>query len=75
MIEKLINEFGDVNYITETDLERAILILRENGKYNYRGIQLRLGNPSKKFIREVLLKYNKDLIELDCNYNKLKKQY
>ena len=51
-------------------LKPNIIKLRKD-KYSYAGIQLKLGNPSKRFIRKVLLEYTPDLIDIDCNYNKL----
>jgi len=57
-------------YPKATEFELKILFLREDG-LEYRAIQIALGNPSKKQIRKVLLKYNPDLIEKDCNYHKL----
>lgn len=50
------------SYSSASDFEQCILLLREND-FSYSQIQSRLGNPSKKQIREVLLKYNPDLIE------------
>lgn len=41
-------------------LEEKIVHLRKNG-YTYKNIRLRLGNPSNKKIREVLLEYCPDL--------------
>ena len=52
------------------ELDIRILELREEG-YNYSGIQKKLGNPSKKYIRSVLLKHAPELILKDCNYKKL----
>ena len=39
-----------------TELQEKIIELREEG-LTYTAIQLRLGNPSKKFIRETLLEF------------------
>ena len=36
-----------------SDLENKIIELRKDG-YTYRGIQVRLGNPSKKMIKDTL---------------------
>lgn len=60
-------------YPGATEQELAILALRNNS-YSYGEIQKAIGNPSKKFIRQVLLKYDKDLIDIDTNYHKLVKQ-
>ena len=45
-----------------------------NNSYSYAEIQKALGNPSKKFIRQVLLKYDPELIDIDTNFHKLAKQ-
>lgn len=47
-------------------MERLCVILRNEG-HTYTYIQRCLGNPSKKWIRQTLLKYAPDLIE---NYKK-----
>ena len=60
-------------YKDASDLEKAILALRNNS-YSYAEIQKALGNPSKKFIRQVLLKYDPELIDIDTNFHKLAKQ-
>lgn len=57
-----------------SELEEKIISLRKEG-YTYKGIQLKLGNPSKKYIREVLLKYSPELVGDLFNYNKLEKKY
>ena len=43
-----------------TELEKKIVELREEG-CTYQAIQLKLGNPSKKFIKETLLTYAPEL--------------
>lgn len=43
-----------------SELEQKIINLREEG-LTYRAIQLKLGNPSKKFISETLRKYKPEL--------------
>lgn len=57
--------FGDYSekYKSADTLELIILTLRENG-FAYGSIQRWLGNPSKKIIRNVLLKYNPNLINI-----------
>ena len=60
-------------YKDASDLEKAILALRNNS-YSYCEIQKALGNPSKKFIRQTLLKYDPELIDIDTNYHKLAKK-
>lgn len=42
-------------------LEQAIIELRKEG-YTYQGIQLKLGNPSKKYIKSVLSQYAPELL-------------
>ena len=57
-----------------SEIEEKIINLRKEG-YTYNGIQLKLGNPSKKYIREVLLKYAPELVGDIFNYNKLQKKF
>lgn len=58
-----------------TDLENKIIELRKDG-LSYSAIQLKLGNPSKKFIRATLLEYAPDLIgDVIKNYNKLQPKW
>ena len=54
-----------------TDFEKTILLCRKHG-WSYAQIQQILGNPSKKLIRATLLKVAPELIDMDCNHNKLK---
>lgn len=42
------------------ELEERIVELRKEG-YTYKGIRLKLGNPSNKMIRKVLLEYCPEL--------------
>ena len=42
------------------ELEERIVELRKEG-YTYKGIRLKLGNPSNKTIRKVLLEYCPEL--------------
>jgi hypothetical protein len=54
-----------------TELQEKIIELREEG-LTYGAIQLKLGNPSKKFIKETLLQYSPKLAGNTVkNYNKL----
>ena len=46
--------------INMSELENKIIELRREG-YSYASIQLKLGNPSKKFIKDTLKKYAPDL--------------
>ena len=52
----------------QNDFEKCIVLLRLIG-YTYNQIQLQLGNPSKKIIRTVLLKYCPESID-----NSIKKE-
>lgn len=74
-INEILKEYKDLisQYKDASDLEKAILALRNNS-YSYSEIQRALGNPSKKMIRQVLLKYDPELIDIDTNYHKLAKQ-
>ena len=56
-------------------LQNKIVELRKEG-YSYAGIQLRLGNPSKKFIKETLKKLAPDLVgDVVENFKKLTPKY
>lgn len=55
-LEKIKNEFDNIS-----DLDAKIVILKEEF-WSYTNIQLFLGNPSKKYIRNVLLKYRPNLL-------------
>ena len=74
-INEILNKYKDIiiQYKDASDLEKAILAFRNNS-YSYAEIQKALGNPSKKFIRQVLLKYDPELIDIDTNFHKLAKQ-
>ena len=55
-----------------TELEQEILRLRREG-LTYRAIQLKLGNPSKKIIKETLKKYAPELAgDVMDNYGRYK---
>lgn len=58
-LNEILKTYKDIiiQYKDASDLEKAILALRNNS-YSYAEIQKALGNPSKKFIRQVLLKYD-----------------
>lgn len=52
-------------------IEEKIIALRKEG-LTYRAIQLKLGNPSKKFIKDTLKKYVPELAgDVVKNYSKL----
>lgn len=74
-LNEILKAYKDIisQYKDASDLEKAILALRNNS-YSYAEIQKALGNPSKKFIRQVLLKYDPELIDIDTNFHKLAKQ-
>lgn len=58
-----------------TELETKIVELRKDG-LSYSAIQLRLGNPSKKFIKETLQQYNPELLgDIVPNYQRLQPKY
>ena len=57
--------------INMSELENKIIELRREG-HSYASIQLKLGNPSKKFIRETLLEFSPKLAgDKVKNYNRL----
>jgi hypothetical protein len=54
-----------------TELEEKIVNSRKEG-LTYRAIQIKLGNPSKKFIKDTLRKYSPELAgDVVPNYGKL----
>jgi len=58
-----------------TVLQEKIIEARKEG-LSYGAIQLRLGNPSKKFIKETLQQYNPELLgDIVYNYQKLQPKY
>ena len=76
VLTKLINEFPTEaqilnNYPEATDFDKCIILLRSM-KLTYGQISSKMGSPSKKAIRESLLKFTPELIEEDCNKQKLK---
>ena len=55
-----------------TEIEEKIVELRKEG-LTYREIQVKLGNPSKKFIRETLLEHAPKLVgDVVTNHKRLK---
>jgi hypothetical protein len=55
------------------ELEQKIINLREEG-LTYKAIQLKLGNPSKEFIKNTLRKYKPELAgDVVENYGRLKR--
>lgn len=80
LIVKLINEYKDNNlnpneildkYPDATDFDKCVILLRSL-KLTYGQISSKMGSPSKKAIRASLLKWAPELIEEDCNRQKLK---
>ena len=58
-----------------TELQIKIIDLRKEG-LSYGAIQLKLGNPSKKFIRETLLEFDKELVgDIVKNYKRLQPKF
>ena len=58
-----------------TELQMKIIDLRKEG-LSYGAIQLKLGNPSKKFIRETLLEFEKELVgDIVKNYKRLQPKF
>ncbi len=58
-----------------TELQEKIVTLRRDG-LSYKAIQLKLGNPSKKFIRKTLLEFAEDLVgDVVTNYGKLQPKW
>lgn len=62
----------EINYLyTPNELQQKIIDLRIEG-YSYKGIQLKLGNPSKQYIKDTLRKFRPDLAgDVVKNYNRL----
>lgn len=52
-----------------TEFEQAVILLRQNN-VSYANIQSYLGNPSKKVIRQILLKWKPELIEKEIAQTK-----
>ena len=58
-----------------SELEEKIVELRKEG-LTYRAIQLKLGNPSKKIIKDTLKIYAPELVgDVVDNYNKLQPKW
>ena len=79
-LERIKSDFTDSNpspteilskYSQATDFDKCIILLRSY-KWTYGQISSKMGSPSKKAIRESLLKWAPELIEEDCNRQKLK---
>lgn len=60
--------------VGQEELQQQIVDLRKEG-YTYRGIQLKLGNPSKQFIKDTLKQFAPELVgDVVENRGKLKNQ-
>lgn len=59
------------NYPDANDFDKCVILLRSY-KWTYGQISSKLGSPSKKAIRASLMKWAPELIEEDCNRQKLK---
>lgn len=79
-LEKIKSEYSNsnpspeniiVNYPEASDFDKCVILLRSY-KLPYGQISSKIGSPSKKAIRASLLKWAPELIEEDCNHNKLK---
>jgi len=58
-----------------SELENKIIELRREG-WSYTAIQLQLGNPSKKMIKDTLKQYTPELLgDIVQNFNRLQKKY
>ena len=73
-LEKIKLEYSNVNpspeniisnYPNASDFDKCVILLRTY-KLTYSQISSKLGSPSKKTIRECLLKHAPNLIEEDC---------
>lgn len=58
------------NYSDANDFDKCVILLRSY-KWTYGQIGSRLGSPSKRAIRASLMQWAPELIEEDCNRNKL----
>lgn len=74
-LQKALSWYDDVSdkYPGAKVFDLTVLTLREGG-LAYGDIQKWLGMPPKSKIREVLLKWNPSLIDIDTNYQKLQKK-
>ena len=78
-LEKISFEFKETNpspteilsnYHEANDFDKCVLLLRSY-KWTYGQISSNIGSPSKRAIRESLMKWAPELIEEDCNRQKL----
>ena len=70
-LKRLEQNFGKfLDYPDAEPLEKCILLLKRR-KMTYKQIQNVLGNPSKEIIKSTILKYEPELLNIDCNKHKL----
>ena len=70
-LKRLEQNFGKfLDYPDAEPLEKCILLLKRR-KMTYKRIQNILGNPSRSIIRSTILKYEPELLNIDCNQHKL----
>lgn len=70
-LKRLEQNFGKfLDYPDAEPLEKCILLLKRR-KMTYKQIQKFLGNPSKETIKSTILKYEPELLNIDCNQHKL----
>ena len=70
-LKRLEQNFGKfLDYPDAEPLEKCIILLKRR-KMTYKQIQNILGNPSKEIIKSTILKYEPELLNVDCNQNKL----
>lgn len=70
-LKRLEQNFGKfLDYPDAEPLEKCIILLKRR-KMTYKQIQNVLGNPSKEIIKSTILKYEPELLNVDCNQNKL----
>ena len=69
-LKRLEQNFGKfLDYPDAEPLEKCILLLKRR-KMTYKQIQNVLGNPSKEIIKSTILKYEPELLNVDCNKHK-----
>lgn len=78
-LERIKSEYNDLtpspteilsNYPTANDFDKCVVLLRTY-KLTYGQISAKIGSPSKRAIRASLMQWAPELIEEDCNRNKL----
>ena len=70
-LKRLEQNFGKfLDYPDAEPLEKCIILLKRR-KMTYKQIQSILGNPSRSIIRSTILKYEPELLNIDCNQHKL----